>query len=121
MIAAVALTLVLPVAGLIVSLAADHPARAADRARARWPCAGRCAGRGPATCWWWWSAPLAVARALLTEALMAPLAFAVAAVVYVVTLDHAQPGHCRRPVPTPPRPSWPGTASAPAPASRGGS
>ena len=32
------------------------------------------------------TAPLSVARALLTEALMAPLAFAVAAAVYVATL-----------------------------------
>ncbi len=87
MIAAVALTLLLPVAGLIVSLAVITAARAADRAgRAL---AARRSERGPrasdllvvAV-----TAPLDVLRALFVEALMAPLAFAVAAVVYFVTL-----------------------------------
>jgi hypothetical protein len=87
MFAAVALTLVLPVAGLIVALAVITLARAADRATSA--LAMRRSARGPrasdplvvaAT------TPLSVARALLTEALMAPLAFGAAAVVYVITL-----------------------------------
>jgi hypothetical protein len=87
MIAAVALTLILPVAGLAVGLAVITVARAADRAgRAL---ATRRSVRGPrasdplvvAV-----TTPLALARALLTEALMAPLALAAAAVVYVLTL-----------------------------------
>jgi hypothetical protein len=87
MITAIALALILPVAGLVVSLAVITAARAADRAgRAL---AARRSERGPrasdllvvAI-----TAPLDVARALLTEALLAPLAFAAAAVVYIVTL-----------------------------------
>ena len=78
-------------AGLIVSLAVITLLRAADRAQTRWPCAGPCAGRGPATCWSWLvTAPLALARALLTEALIAPLAFAAGAAVYGATSAHAQ-------------------------------
>jgi Protein kinase domain len=87
MIAAVALTLVLPVAGLIVSLAVITLLRAADQAQSALTV--RRSVRGPrasdllvvAV-----TAPLAVARALLVEALMAPLAFAVGAAVYVATL-----------------------------------
>ena len=87
MIAAVALTLILPVAGLVVSLAVITLLRAADQAQSS--LAVRRSVRGPRA-----SdllvvvvmAPLTVARALLTEALMAPLAFLVGAVVYVGTL-----------------------------------
>ncbi len=86
-IAAVALTLILPVAGLVMSLAVITVARAADRAADA--LASRRSVHGPrasdplvvAV-----STPLALAHALLIEALIAPLAFAAAAVVYVVTL-----------------------------------
>ena len=86
-IAAVALTLILPVAGLVMSLAVITVARAADRAADA--LASRRSVYGPrasdplvvAV-----TSPLALARALLVEALIAPLAFAAAAVVYVVTL-----------------------------------
>ncbi len=87
MVAAVAVTVVLPVAGLLFSLAVITLLRAADRAQSA--LAVRRSVRGPrasdlvvvvVT------APLSVARALLTEALLAPLAFAVAAAVYVATL-----------------------------------
>jgi len=87
MITAIALTLILPVAGLIVSLAVITAARAADRAGSA--LAARRSERGPrasdlvvvAI-----TAPLDVVRALFTEALLAPIAFAAAAVVYIVTL-----------------------------------
>ena len=86
-IAAVALTLILPVAGLVLSLAVITVARAADRAADA--LASRRSMHGPrasdplvvAV-----TTPLALARALLVEALIAPLAFAAAAAVYVVTL-----------------------------------
>ncbi len=86
-IAAVALTLILPVAGLVMSLAVITVARAADRAADA--LASRRSVHGPrasdplvvAV-----TTPLALARALLVEVLIAPLAFAAAAVVYVVTL-----------------------------------
>jgi hypothetical protein len=87
MITAVALTVMLPVAGLLVSLAAITLLRAADRAQSS--LAVRRSVHGPrpsdllmvvAT------APLAVVRALLTEALMAPLAFLAAAATYVVAV-----------------------------------
>ena len=87
MVAAVAVTVVLPVAGLLFSLAVITLLRAADRAQSA--LAVRRSVRGPrasdlvvvvVT------APLSVARALLTEALLAPLAFAVAAAVYVAPL-----------------------------------
>jgi Protein kinase domain len=87
MIAAVALTLILPVAGLIVSLAVITLLRAADQAQSS--LAVRRSVRGPRASDLLVvvvSAPLSVARALLTEALMAPLAFLVGAVVYVATL-----------------------------------
>ena len=91
MIAAVALTLILPVAGLVVSLAVITLLRAADHAQSS--LAARRSVRGPrasdllvvAV-----TAPLAVARALLTEALIAPLAFIVGAAVYVATLALAR-------------------------------
>ena len=87
MIAAVALTLILPVAGLIVSLALITLLRAADHAQSA--LAVRRSVRGPRASDLLVvvvTAPLAVARALLTEALLAPLAFAVGAAVYVATL-----------------------------------
>jgi hypothetical protein len=87
MIAAVALTLVLPVAGLIVSLAVITLLRAADHAQSA--LAVRRSVRGPRASDLLVvvvTAPLTVARALLTEALMAPLAFAVGAAVYIATL-----------------------------------
>jgi hypothetical protein len=91
LVAAVALAVLLPVAGLIVSLAGITLLRAADRAQNR--LAVRRSVRGPrpsdllvvvVT------APLTVARALVTEALMAPLAFAagVAAYVLAIVLSH---------------------------------
>lgn len=87
MVAATALTVVLPVAGLLVSLAAITLLRAADRAQST--LAVRRSVRGPRP-----SdpllvvvmAPLTVARALLAEALMAPVAFFVGAVTYGATL-----------------------------------
>jgi Protein kinase domain len=87
MIAAVALTLILPVAGLLVSLAVITLLRAADQAQSS--LALRRSVRGPRASDLLVvvvTAPLAVARALLTEVLIAPLAFVVGAAVYVGTL-----------------------------------
>jgi serine/threonine protein kinase len=87
MIAAVALTLILPEAGLAVSLAVITLLRAADHAQSA--LAVRRSVRGPRASDLLVvvvTAPLSVARALLTEALMAPLAFIAGAVVYVATL-----------------------------------
>ena len=87
MIAAVALTLILPVAGLIVSLAVITLLRAADRAQSA--LAVRRSVHGPRASDLLVvvvTAPLSVALALLTEVLIAPLAFAVGAVVYIATL-----------------------------------
>ena len=87
MIAAVALTLILPVAGLVVSLAVITAARAADRASSA--LAVRRSVRGPRASDLLVvvvTAPLSVARALLTELLMAPLAFGAGVVVYAATL-----------------------------------
>jgi len=87
MIAAVALTLILPVAGLVVSLAVITLLRAADHAQSA--LAVRRSVRGPRASDLLVvvvTAPLSVARALLTEALLAPLAFIAGAVVYVATL-----------------------------------
>ena len=87
MIAAVGLTLILPVAGLIVSLAAITLLRAADQAQSA--LAVRRSVRGPRASDLLVvvvTAPLSVVRALLTEALMAPLALIVGAMVYVATL-----------------------------------
>ena len=87
MVAAVAVTVVLPVAGLLVSLAVITLLRAADQAQSA--LAVRRSVRGPrasdlvvvvVT------APLSVVKALLVEALFAPAAAAVAAAVYVATL-----------------------------------
>jgi hypothetical protein len=87
MIAAVALTLILPEAGLAVSLAVITLLRAADHAQSA--LAVRRSVRGPRASDLLVvvvTAPLSVARALLTEALMSPLAFIAGAVVYVATL-----------------------------------
>jgi hypothetical protein len=87
MIAAVALTLILPVAGLIVSLAVITLLRAADYAQSA--LAARRSVRGPRASDLLVvvvTAPLSVARALLTGVLIAPLAFIVGAAVYVATL-----------------------------------
>jgi Protein kinase domain len=83
MIAAVALTVVLPVAGLIASLAVITLLRAADRAQSA--LAVRRSVRGPRASDLLVvlvSAPLTVARALLTEVVMAPLAVVAGAAVY---------------------------------------
>jgi hypothetical protein len=91
MIAAVALTLILPVAGLILSLAVITLLRAADQAQSS--LAVRRSVRGPRASDLLVvvvTAPLSVARALLTEALMAPLAFLAGGVVYAATLALTQ-------------------------------
>jgi len=90
-VAAVALTVLLPVAGLIVSLAGITLLRAADRAQSA--LAVRRSVRGPRASDLLVEvalAPLTVARALLAEALMAPLAFAagVAAYAAAIALTH---------------------------------
>jgi len=87
MVAAVALTVVLPVAGLVLSLAVITLLRAADRAQAA--LAVRRSVRGPRASDLLLvliTAPLTVARAVLTEALMAPLAVIAGAVVYGCTV-----------------------------------
>ncbi len=87
MVAAVAVTVVLPVAGLLFSLAMITLLRAADQAQSA--LAMRRSVRGPRATDLVVvvvSAPLSVAKALLIEALIAPLAFAVGAAVYVATL-----------------------------------
>jgi hypothetical protein len=87
MITAVALTVMLPVAGLLVSLGAITLLRAADRAQST--LAVRRSVRGPRPSDLLMvvvTSPLAVARALFTEALMAPLALLAAAATYVVML-----------------------------------
>jgi serine/threonine protein kinase len=87
MVAAVALTVVLPVAGLVLSLAVITLLRAADRAQAA--LAVRRSVRGPRASDLLLvliTAPLTVARAVLTEALMAPLALIAGAVVYGCTV-----------------------------------
>jgi len=83
MVAAAALTLVLPVAGLLASLAVITLLRAADLAQSK--LAVRRSVRGPRASdlvLVLVSAPLTVARALLTEILMAPLAIIVGAAAY---------------------------------------
>src|SRR5690349_18551042 len=92
MVALVALTVVLPVAGLLVALAVITLLRAADRAQSK--LAVRRSVRGPRASDLvvvLVTAPLTVARALLTEALMAPLAVIVGAVVYglAVVVTHS--------------------------------
>ena len=83
MVAAVALTVVLPVAGLVASLAVITLLRAADRAQSQ--LAVRRSVRGPQASDLLVvlvTAPWTVARALLTEILMAPLAVIVGAAAY---------------------------------------
>jgi len=92
MVAAVALTLVLPVAGLIASLAVITLLRAADLAQSK--LAERRSVRGPRASdlvLVLVTAPLTVARALLTEILMAPLAIVAGAAAYglAVVLTHS--------------------------------
>jgi serine/threonine protein kinase len=87
MVAAVALTVVLPVAGLVVSLAVITLLRAADRGQSK--LAVRRSVRGPRASDLLVvlvTAPLSVARALLTEVLMAPLAIIVGAAAYGLTV-----------------------------------
>jgi len=87
MVAAVALTVVLPVAGLVASLAVITLLRAADRAQST--LAVRRSVRGPRASDLLVvlvTAPLSVARALLTEVLMAPLAVIVGAAAYGLEL-----------------------------------
>ena len=92
MVALVALTVALPVAGLLVALAVITLLRAADRAQSK--LAVRRSVRGPRASDLvvvLVTAPLTVARALLTEALMAPLAIIVGAAVYglAVVVTHS--------------------------------
>ena len=92
MVALVALTVVLPVAGLLLSLAVITLLRAADRAQSK--LAVRRSVRGPRASDLvvvLVTAPLTVARALLTEALMAPLAVIVGAAAYglAVVVTHS--------------------------------
>jgi len=92
MVAAVALTVVLPVAGLLASLAVITLLRAADLAQSK--LAARRSVYGPRASDLvvvLVSAPLTVARALLTEVLMAPLAIVVGAAAYglAVVLTHS--------------------------------
>jgi hypothetical protein len=92
MVALVALTMMLPVAGLLVALAVITLLRAADRAQSK--LAVRRSVRGPRASDLvvvLVTAPLTVARALLTEALMAPLAVIVGAAVYglAVVVTHS--------------------------------
>ncbi|HEX3195156.1 MAG TPA: serine/threonine-protein kinase [Streptosporangiaceae bacterium] len=92
MVALVASTVVLPVAGLLVSLAVITLLRAADLAQSK--LAVRRSVRGPRASDLvvvLVTAPLTVARALLTEALMAPLAVIAGAAVYglAVVVTHS--------------------------------
>ena len=92
MVALVSLTVMLPVAGLVASLAVITLLRAADRAQSK--LAVRRSVRGPRASDLvvvLVTAPLTVARALFTEILMAPLAIAVGAAAYglAVVLTHS--------------------------------
>jgi hypothetical protein len=87
MVAATALTVVLPVVGLIASLVVITLLRAADRAQST--LAVRRSVRGPRPSDLFVvliTAPLTVARALLTEVLIAPLALIAGAVAYAATV-----------------------------------
>ena len=87
MVAAVALTVMLPVAGLVASLAVITLLRAADRAQST--LAARRSVRGPRASDLLVvvvTAPLTVARALLTVVLIAPLAVAAGAATFAVTV-----------------------------------
>jgi hypothetical protein len=92
MVALVALTVMLPVAGLVASLAVITLLRAADLAQSK--LAVRRSVRGPRASDLvvvLVTAPLTVVRALLTEVLMAPLAIIVGAAAYglAVVLTHS--------------------------------
>jgi len=92
MVALVALTVVLPVAGLVASLVVITLLRAADLAQSK--LAVRRSVRGPRASDLvvvLVTAPLTVARALLTEVLMTPLAIVVGAAAYglAVVLTHS--------------------------------
>jgi hypothetical protein len=83
MVAAVALTVMLPVAGLLASLAVITLLRAADRAQSTLAVRRSVHGPRPSDLLVVLvMAPLTVARALLTEVLMAPLAVTVGAAAY---------------------------------------
>jgi len=87
MVALVALTVVLPVAGLVVALAVITLLRAADRAQSK--LAVRRSVHGPRASDLvvvLVTAPLTVVRALLTEVLMAPLAIIVGAAAYALAV-----------------------------------
>ena len=87
MITAVALTVMLPVTGLLVSLGAITLLRAADRAQNTLAMRRSVHGPRPSDLLVVLvTAPLAVVRSLLTEALMAPLALLAAAATYAVTV-----------------------------------
>jgi len=87
MITAVALTVMLPVTGLLVSLGAITLLRAADRAQNTLAVRRSVHGPRPSDLLVVLvTAPLAVVRSLLTEALMAPLALLAAAATYAVTV-----------------------------------
>jgi serine/threonine protein kinase len=101
MVAAIALTIVLPVAGLIAALAVITLLRAADRAQSR--LAVRRSVYGPRASDLvvvLISAPLTVARALLTEVFMAPLALVAGtaayglAVVFTHSMNMPRAGAC---------------------------
>ncbi|HEU5386522.1 MAG TPA: protein kinase [Streptosporangiaceae bacterium] len=101
MVAAIALTVVLPVAGLIAALAVITLLRAADRAQSR--LAVRRSVYGPRASDLvvvLISAPLTVARALLTEIFMAPLALVAGtaayglAVVFTHSMNMPRAGAC---------------------------
>jgi tRNA A-37 threonylcarbamoyl transferase component Bud32 len=86
-VAAVALTVLLPVAGLIISLVVITLLRAADRASSALTV--RRSARGPSVTdviFGVLTAPWAIVRSLLTTVLVAPLAAAVAAAVFVATM-----------------------------------
>ncbi|MBV9381685.1 MAG: serine/threonine protein kinase [Streptosporangiaceae bacterium] len=96
MVGAVALSIILPVAGTLVSLAVITLLRAADRAQSALAVRRSVRGARPSDVLIVVvTAPLTVARALLTTALLAPLALAVAAVAaaaaIVVTRMNAMP------------------------------
>ena len=87
MVAAVAVTVVLPVAGLLASLAVITLLRAADRAQNKLVVRRSVHGpRASDLLIVLVTAPLAVVRALLTEVLMAPLAVIAGAAAYGLTV-----------------------------------
>ncbi len=87
MIAAVALTVVLPVAGLIASLVVVTLLRAADRAQSTLAVRRSVRGSRPSDLLIVVvMAPLTVARALLTQVLIAPLALIAGAAAYAATI-----------------------------------